>query len=84
MLPASYPLTAPLKIAAPFVGFVNLFVGTVLRSPRIRQRRGDDAAQLAPQELRTIVLEGGNFIQSKHSARLIHLEDRTLGLHGKD
>jgi Mg2+/Co2+ transporter CorB len=84
VLPASYPLTAPLKIAAPFVGFVNLFVGTVLRSPRIRQRRGDDAAQLAPQELRTIVLAGGHFIRPRHSARFIGPGDRTLGLRGKD
>jgi Mg2+/Co2+ transporter CorB len=74
-LPASFVLALLLKLATPVVWFVNLFVGTVLRLLRVRQRSSADAAQLTPQELRTIVLEGGNFIPSKHRSILLNLFD---------
>jgi Mg2+/Co2+ transporter CorB len=74
-LPASYALTLLLKVATPFVWFVNLFVRAVLWALRIERRSGADAAQLTPQELRTIVLEGGNFIPSKHRSILLNLFD---------
>jgi Mg2+/Co2+ transporter CorB len=74
-LPASFVLALLLKLATPLVWFVNLFVGAVLRILRVRQRKSADAAQLTPQELRTIVLEGANFIPSKHRSILLNLFD---------
>lgn len=74
-LPASYVLALLLKAATPFVWFVNLFVRAVLWLLRIPRRRDGEATQLTPQELRTIVLEGGNFIPSKHRSILLNLFD---------
>jgi Mg2+/Co2+ transporter CorB len=74
-LPASYVLALLLKLTTPFVWFVNLFVRAVLWALRIPRRSGNDAEQLTPQELRTIVLEGGNFIPAKHRSILLNLFD---------
>jgi Mg2+/Co2+ transporter CorB len=74
-LPASFILTPLLRLAAPFVWFVNLFVRAVLRLLRIPSRDDSTTAQLTPQELRTIVLEAGNFIPSKHRSILLNLFD---------
>jgi Mg2+/Co2+ transporter CorB len=74
-LPASFVLALLLKLVTPLVWFVNLFVRAVLRILRIPHRSSSDAAQLTPQELRTIVLEGGNFIPSKHRSILLNLFD---------
>jgi Mg2+/Co2+ transporter CorB len=74
-LSASYPLSLLLRLATPFVWFVNLFVRAVLWVLRIPRRNGSDSAQLTPEELRTIVLEGGNFIPSKHRSILLNLFD---------
>ena len=74
-LPASYPLSLLLRLATPFVWFINLFVRSVLWVLRVPQRDGSDSSQLTPEELRTIVLEGGNFIPSKHRSILLNLFD---------
>jgi Mg2+/Co2+ transporter CorB len=74
-LPASFALALLLKVATPLVWFVNLFVRAVLWVLRIPRREGSEATQLTPQELRTIVLEGGNFIPSKHRSILLNLFD---------
>ena len=74
-LPASFVLALLLRLATPLVWFVNLFVRAVLRILHVRQRSSADVAQLTPQELRTIVLEGGNFIPSKHRSILLNLFD---------
>lgn len=74
-LPASYVLAVLLRLATPAVWFVNLFVGAVLRVLHVRQRSSAEATQLTPQELRTIVLEGANFIPSKHRSILLNLFD---------
>jgi Mg2+/Co2+ transporter CorB len=74
-LPASYVLALLLKVATPFVWFVNLFVRAVLRALRIPRAAGNHAEQLTPQELRTIVLEGGKFIPAKHRSILLNLFD---------
>jgi Mg2+/Co2+ transporter CorB len=74
-LPASYALTLLLKLATPFVWFINLFVSAVLSALRIPSGGSNDKAQLTPQELRTIVLEGGSFIPSKHRSILLNLFD---------
>jgi Mg2+/Co2+ transporter CorB len=74
-LPASFVLALLLRVATPLVWFVNLFVRAVLWALRIPRRGGGEAAQLTPQELRTIVLEGGNFIPTKHRSILLNLFD---------
>lgn len=74
-LPASYPLSLLLRLATPFVWFVNLFVRTVLWALRVPRRDASDSTQLTPEELRTIVLEGGSFIPSKHRSILLNLFD---------
>jgi len=69
------PLQALLRLAKPVVGFVNLFVRALLRLFRIRT--GEDAPQnrLSPEELRSIVLESGNFVPQKHRSILLNLFD---------
>jgi Mg2+/Co2+ transporter CorB len=74
-LPASFVLTPLLRLAAPFVWFVNLFVRAVLKALRIPSRDGHAEAQLTPQELRTIVIEAGHFIPTKHRSILLNLFD---------
>lgn len=74
-LPASYVLALLLRLATPFVWFVNLFVRAVLWTLRIPRRHESDTAHMTPQELRTIVLEGGNFIPPKHRSILLNLFD---------
>lgn len=74
-LPASYALSPLLKAATPAVWFVNLFVQALLRILRVPLTRGDESARLSPEELRTIVLEGGSFIPSKHRSILLNLFD---------
>ena len=71
----SLPLQALLRLARPVVGFVNLFVRALLRLFRIRT--GADAPQnrLSPEELRSIVLESGNFVPQKHRSILLNLFD---------
>ncbi len=74
-LPASFALAVLLKLATPLVWFVNLFVRALLAILGVRQRSGSEATQLTPQELRTIVLDGGSFIPSKHRSILLNLFD---------
>lgn len=74
-LPASFVLALLLKLTTPLVWFVNLFVRALLWALRIPSRSSGGAEQLTPQELRTIVLEGGNFIPSKHRSILLNLFD---------
>jgi Mg2+/Co2+ transporter CorB len=73
---AASRLLKPLMAAAkPAIWFVNLFVSNVLRLFGIRT--GDAAQQhrLSPEELRSIVLEGGNFMPQKHKSILLNLFD---------
>jgi Mg2+/Co2+ transporter CorB len=71
----SLPLQTLMRMARPLIWFVNLFVFGLLRLFRIRT--GADARQtrLSPEELRSIVLEGGNFIPQKHRSILLNLFD---------
>jgi Mg2+/Co2+ transporter CorB len=73
-LPASYPLQGLLKVFRPAVWFVNLFVKAmlwILRVPRVPSV----SPRLTSEELRTLVLEGGNFIPGKHRSILLNLFD---------
>ncbi|WP_426195659.1 HlyC/CorC family transporter [Massilia sp. DWR3-1-1] len=74
-LASSGVLRVLMTAAKPVIWFVNLFVGVVLKVLRIR--RGHDLHQhrVSPEELRSIVLEGGNFIPQKHKSILLNLFD---------
>jgi Mg2+/Co2+ transporter CorB len=73
------PVLRPLMgVAKPAIWFVNLFVTGLLRLLRIRGATayGQDAQQrLSIEELRSVVLEGGNFIPQKHKSILLNLFD---------
>jgi Mg2+/Co2+ transporter CorB len=73
-LPASYVLTPLLKISYPLVWFVNLFVQVLLKLMRIKPVE-EGHAQLSMEELRTLVLEGGQFIPKKHQNIMVNLFD---------
>lgn len=73
-LPSSYILTPLLKLLRPVVWFVNLFVRSLLWLFRLKP--GDAAeSKLSPEELRTLVLESGNYIPKKHQSILLNLFD---------
>ena len=73
-LPASYVLTPLLKISYPVVWFVNLFVQLLLRLLRIKPMV-EGHAHLSMEEMRTLVLEGGQFIPKKHQNIMVNLFD---------
>ncbi|MBY0436950.1 MAG: HlyC/CorC family transporter [Burkholderiales bacterium] len=71
-LASSYVLTPLLRVAWPIVWFVNLFVQTILWTLRLKPR-DEGAHQMTPEELRTLVLEGGQYIPQKHRSILVNL-----------
>lgn len=78
-LPASFVLSALMKLASPAVWAINLVVGRLLALMRIDP--GREAARMSIEELRTIVLESGAFMPQKHRAILVNLfelEDITV------
>jgi Mg2+/Co2+ transporter CorB len=72
---ASYVLAPLLRLVYPVVWFVNLFSGTLQWLLRLSRRGVADGAQLSLEELRTLVLEGGNFLPPKHQKILLNLFD---------
>jgi Mg2+/Co2+ transporter CorB len=74
-LPLSHPLAGLLRAFQPVVWFVNLFVQAVLWLLRIPRVPGGESTRLTTEELRTLVLEGGNFIPGKHRSILLNLFD---------
>ncbi len=73
---ASSRLLRPLMTSAkPIIWFVNLFVKVVLKVLRIRSGQDPHQHRVSPEELRSIVLEGGNFIPQKHKSILLNLFD---------
>lgn len=75
-LPASLILKPLLTLARPAIWFVNLFVSRLLRILRLKPLPStQDQQRLSPEELRSIVLEGGNFIPQKHRSILLNLFD---------
>lgn len=75
ILPASFLLKILLAIGKPLVWFVNLFVSGVFKLFRIKTGANAPEQRLSPEELRSIVLEGGNFIPQKHKSILLNLFD---------
>jgi Mg2+/Co2+ transporter CorB len=74
-LPVSPILKPIMLLATPAIWFVNLFVNLLLRMLRIKTGANAHKQRLSPEELRTIVLEGGNFIPHKHKSILLNLFD---------
>ena len=72
---ASYILTPLLKILYPVVWFINLFVTGLLMLLRLKPKQSTTAQTISSEELKTLVLEGGHFIQKKHQSMLINLFD---------
>jgi Mg2+/Co2+ transporter CorB len=78
-LGSSHILQPLMKVARPVIWFVNLFVNGLLKLLRIRRVGGahGEPAQnrLSIDELRSVVLEGGQYIQQKHKSILLNLFD---------
>ena len=74
-LAASYVLTPLLIVFYPIVWFVNLFVSGLLTLFRLKPRKGELEQKISTEELKTLVLEGGHFIQHKHQSMLLNLFD---------
>jgi Mg2+/Co2+ transporter CorB len=74
-LGTSLVLRPLMKLAKPAIWFVNLFVSAILRPLGIRADADAHQQRLSPEELRTVVLEGGSFIPQKHKSILLNLFD---------
>lgn len=74
-LPASFLLKPLMAMATPVLWFVNLFVSGLLSLLHIKAGSGARDYRLSPEELRSMVLEGGNFIPQKHKSILLNLFD---------
>lgn len=72
---ASYILTPLLKILYPVVWFINLFVTGLLMLLRLNPTQSTATQTISSEELKTLVLEGGHFIQKKHQSMLLNLFD---------
>jgi len=68
-----YVLTPLLRLFYPAVWFINLFASSLLRLFRLAQNPSDEATQLSPEELRSLVLESSHAIPKKHHAILSSL-----------
>lgn len=69
----SYILYPLLKITAPVVWFVNLFVQGLLRLLGIKVSFAEANHAISMEELRSIVLDAGSYIPKKHRAILLNL-----------
>ncbi len=74
-LAAAVVLKPLMTAARPVSWFVNLFVSLLLKLFRIRRGGNPHDSRLSPEELRSMVLEGGNFIPQKHKSILLNLFD---------
>ena len=75
ILPASFVLKPLMTLAKPAIWFVNLFISALLKIFHIKTGNHIEEQRLSPEELRSIVLEGGNFIPQKHKSILLNLFD---------
>ncbi|MDD5248808.1 MAG: HlyC/CorC family transporter [Rhodocyclaceae bacterium] len=71
----SYFLAPLLRIAYPVIWFVNLFVVALLKLLHLQAQAGHEAPRLTAGELRSLVLESGQFVPSQHRAILLNLFD---------
>lgn len=70
--PAAYILTPLLRITRPLVWVINKLAGSVLWLLRVRPR-SDTADQLSPEELRTLLAEGGGMIRPRNRRMLLNI-----------
>ena len=54
---------------------VNIFVAVLLRILQIDTSKGNEPQQLSTDEIRTLVLESGQFMPKKHRSILVNLFD---------
>lgn len=73
-LPASLLIAPLMRITKPVVWLVNLFANSLLRLLHINTK-GAREQRLSTEELRTIVLESGSFMPTKHRSILLNLFD---------
>ena len=73
-LMASYVLTPLITVTKPVMFIINTIVRGILKIMRIKPA-SEGAQQLSMEELRTLVLEGGQFIPKKHQNILMNLFD---------
>ncbi|MEO8442631.1 MAG: HlyC/CorC family transporter [Betaproteobacteria bacterium] len=73
-LPLAFLLKPLLKALYPLVWFVNLFVQSLLWVSRLTPAKSTES-KMTPDELRTLVLEAGNYIPKKHQSILLNLFD---------
>jgi Mg2+/Co2+ transporter CorB len=73
-LPASFLIAPLMRVAKPLIWFVNLFANGFLRLLHINTG-GAREQRLSTEELRTIVLESGSFMPTKHRSILLNLFD---------
>ncbi|MBP0598493.1 HlyC/CorC family transporter [Herbaspirillum sp. LeCh32-8] len=71
----SFILKPLMRVAKPLIWFVNIFVSAVLKLLRIKTGARARDQRISPDELRSIVLEGGSFIPQKHKSILLNLFD---------
>ena len=74
-LPTAIVLKPLMTLAKPVIWFVNLFVSALLKILHIKTGSKERDHRLSPEELRSMVLEGGNFIPIKHKSILLNLFD---------
>lgn len=74
-LPASFAIKPLIIVANPVIWFMNLFVRGLLKLMRLQTGSEVRDQRLSPEELRSMVLEGGNFIPVKHKSILLNLFD---------
>jgi Mg2+/Co2+ transporter CorB len=71
---ASYILTPLIRITSPLMWFINALVRGILNIFRVKPV-AEGAAPLSMEEMRTLVLEGGQFIPKKHHNIMVNLFD---------
>jgi Mg2+/Co2+ transporter CorB len=69
---AAYALRPLLTVLYPVIWFVNVFVQALLGLLRLKSKTAQES-RLTPEELRTLVLEAGNYIPKKHQSILLNL-----------
>ncbi len=69
----AYLIWPLLRAAYPVVWFVNLFVEGLLWLLRLKPKAGAENTHLSVEELRSLVLESGNFIPQQHREILLNL-----------
>jgi Mg2+/Co2+ transporter CorB len=75
ILPSSIFLKILMKVGLPVTWFVNLFVGAFLKLLGIKTGNYMQNARLTHDELRSVILEGGNLIPQKHRSIFLNLFD---------